>query len=95
MTENDILSDRISKIEKHIERVLTIQETSTKNIERLTKDIQTVISNSPTIAILETKVTSLEKRVNLLEGGLRKIFISFVTTAVIALFAAVFHSRIT
>jgi hypothetical protein len=85
----DAMDNRMRVLEDKISKIVLMQEVNTQNISNLTRDLQLVITNSPTIAVMETRLNAVEDKLASINNSVRKLLLTLVSTGVIALVGTV------
>jgi hypothetical protein len=85
----DTIDNRMRALEDKISKIVLMQEVNTQNISNLTRDLQLVITNSPTIAVMETRLDIIESKVAAINNSTRKLLFTLVSTGIIALVGTV------
>jgi hypothetical protein len=85
----EAIDNRMRVLEDKISKIVLMQEVNTQNISNLTRDLQLVITNSPTIAVMETRLNTVEDKLASINNSVRKLLLTLVSTGVIALVGTV------
>ena len=66
----------------NIDKLIVVQEQTTRNIDKLSEDMKRLITASPDIAVMKEKIDRTEKRLDTAVSSIRKAAITLAIMAI-------------